>query len=166
MADNTELFINKLDSNISQVIKDLELLKNKLPSLLKNDLMSLWSLISFLNWALPQKIKFFIFISSWFFLFNTIFISYKFGWKPALMSAILGLIIAFYFFIPPYNSIELPTKKDGLNLLFFSLLFITIIFLIEKLQRERFRAVLIARVSDSRMRIMAKLSSNKKNNLL
>ena len=101
-----------------------------------------------------------------FFLFNTIFISYKFGWKPALMSAILGVIIAFYFFIPPYNSFELPTKKDGLNLLFFSLLFITIIFLIEKLQRERFRAVLIARVSDSRMRIMAKLSSNKKNNLL
>jgi hypothetical protein len=50
---------------------------------------------------------------------------------------------------------------DALNLFIYSLLFFTVIYLIEKLQRERFRAVLIARVSDSRMQIMAKLSSKK-----
>ena len=94
-----------------------------------------------------------------FFLFNTTLIAYKFGWKPASMSAIIGMILAYYFFIPPFNSFELPTLLDILNLSIYSLLFITVIYLIEKLQRERYRAVLIARVSDSRMQIMAKLSA-------
>ena len=96
-----------------------------------------------------------------FFIFNTTIISYKFGWKPASMSAIIGMGLAYYFFIPPFNSFEVPTMLDALNLFIYSLLFITIIYLIEKLQRERFRAVLIARVSHSRMQIMAKLSSKK-----
>ncbi|MBU3581362.1 DUF4118 domain-containing protein [Polynucleobacter sp. AP-Capit-er-40B-B4] len=94
-----------------------------------------------------------------FFLFNTTLIVYKFGWKPASMSAIIGMILAYYFFIPPFNSFELPSLLDILNLSIYSLLFITVIYLIEKLQRERYRAVLIARVSDSRMQIMAKLSA-------
>ena len=96
-----------------------------------------------------------------FFIFNTTIISYKLGWKPATMSAIIGMTLAYYFFIPPFNSFELPTMLDVLNLFIYSLLFFTVIYLIEKLQRERFRAVLIARVSDSRMQIMAKLSSKK-----
>jgi len=97
-----------------------------------------------------------------FFLFNTTFISYKFGWKPATMSAIIGMALAYYFFIPPFNSFQLPTLLDLLNLIIYSVLFFTVIYLIEKLQRERFRAVLIARVSDSRMQIMAKLSAKRK----
>ncbi|QWD99515.1 DUF4118 domain-containing protein [Polynucleobacter sp. JS-Mosq-20-D10] len=96
-----------------------------------------------------------------FFLFNTVFIAYRFGWKPATMSAIIGMVLAYYFFIPPYNSFEIPTMIDVLHLFIYAALFFTVIYLIEKLQRERFRAVLIARVSDSRMQIMAKLSSNK-----
>jgi len=96
-----------------------------------------------------------------FFLFNTILIAYKLGWKPATMSATIGMGLAYYFFIPPFNSFELPTMLDALNLFIYSLLFFTVIYLIEKLQRERFRAVLIARVSDSRMQIMAKLSAKK-----
>ena len=94
-----------------------------------------------------------------FFLFNSTIVAYKFGWKPATLSAILGLTLAYYFFIPPFNSIELPNFLDFLTLIIYSLLFLMIIYLIEKLQRERYRAILIARVSESRMRIMAKLSS-------
>ncbi|QWE15515.1 DUF4118 domain-containing protein [Polynucleobacter sp. AP-Sving-400A-A2] len=96
-----------------------------------------------------------------FFLFNTTIIAYKFGWKPAAMTAIIGMALAYYFFIPPFNSFELPTMLDILNLFIYSVLFFTVIYLIEKLQRERYRAVLIARVSDSRMQIMAKLSAKK-----
>jgi K+-sensing histidine kinase KdpD len=96
-----------------------------------------------------------------FFLFNTVLIAYRFGWKPATMSAIIGMALAYYFFIPPFNSFQLPTILDLLNSIIYSTLFFWVIYLIEKLQRERFRAVLIARVSDSRMQIMAKLSSNK-----
>lgn len=96
-----------------------------------------------------------------FFLFNTILIAYKFGWKPASMSAVIGIMFAYYFFIPPFNSFELPGAIDLLDLSIDSILFVTIIYLIEKLQRERYRAVLIARVSDSRMKIMARLSAKK-----
>jgi len=97
-----------------------------------------------------------------FFLLNTTIIAYKFGWKQAALSSIAGIGLAYYFFIPPYNSFEIVTGLDAFNLLIYSTLFITIIFLIEKLQRERFSAVLIARVSDSRMQIMAKLSAGTK----
>lgn len=51
---------------------------------------------------------------------------------------------------------------DFLNIVIYSLLFGVAIYLIEKLQRERYRAVLIARVCESRMEIMAKLSSKKR----
>ena len=98
-----------------------------------------------------------------FFLFNTILCAYKFGWKPALLTTILGMGLAYYFFIPPFNSFELPTAFDLLNLLIYSILFFTVIYLIERLQRERYRAVLISRVSDSRMKIMAKLSAKNSN---
>jgi len=93
-----------------------------------------------------------------FFIFSTIFISYKLGWKPSVFSSILALILAFFFFIPPFNSFDLPSNADLLNLFIYSSLFITIIYLIEKLQRERYQAILLARVSDTRLRIMAKLS--------
>jgi len=93
-----------------------------------------------------------------FFLFNTTLISYKFGWKPGLISAILGITLAYYFFTPPFNSFELPNPNDLFNLAIYSIIFFTVIYLIEKLQRERYRAFLIAKVSESRMRIMAKLS--------
>lgn len=78
------------------------------------------------------------------------------------MSAIIGMILGYYFFIPPFNGFDVVTSLDLLNLFIYSTLFLTIIYLIEKLQRERFRAVLISRVSNSRMQIMAKLSSKKK----
>ena len=93
-----------------------------------------------------------------FFIFSTIFISYKLGWKPSAFSSILALILAFFFFIPPFNSFDLPSNADLLNLFIYSSLFTTIIYLIERLQRERYQAILLARVSDTRLRIMAKLS--------
>ena len=98
-----------------------------------------------------------------FFIFSTTLIAYKLGWRPAAFSSILGMALAYFFFIPPFNSFELPSPVDLVNLAVYVILFITIIFLIERLQRERYQAILIARVSDSRMQIMSKLSSKKRN---
>ena len=98
-----------------------------------------------------------------FFVFSTTLIAYKLGWRPAAFSSILGLALAYFFFIPPFNSFELPSTSDLVNLAVYVILFVTIIFLIERLQRERYQAILIARVSDSRMQIMSKLSSKKRN---
>jgi len=94
-----------------------------------------------------------------FFIFNTILISFRFGMGPAIFSVLLSIPLAYYFFIPPYGSFDLETLMDAFTILIYLLLFGVIIWLIEKLQRERYRAVLIARVAQSRMEIMAKLSS-------
>jgi K+-sensing histidine kinase KdpD len=98
-----------------------------------------------------------------FFIFSTTLIAYRLGWKPAAISSSLGIALAYFFFIPPFNSFDLPSTSDLVNLIVYVILFVTIIFLIERLQRERYQAILIARVSDSRMQIMSKLSSKKRN---
>jgi K+-sensing histidine kinase KdpD len=92
-----------------------------------------------------------------FFIISTTLVSYKFGSGPALLSIVLSLPLAYYFFIPPFNSFEIEIF-DFIGLTIYAFLFFLIVFLIEKLQRERYRAILIARVCESRMLIMAKLS--------
>ena len=97
-----------------------------------------------------------------FFIFNTILISFRFGMGPAIFTVLLSISLAYYFFIPPYGSFDLEHPMDGFAIFIYLILFGVIIWLIEKLQRERYRAVLIARVAQSRMEIMAKLSSRTK----
>ena len=97
-----------------------------------------------------------------FFIFSSTLIAYKLGWKPAALSSALALTSAYFFFIPPFNSFEIPSSADLVNLIVYIILFVTVLYLIEKLQRERYQAILIARVSDSRLRIMSKLSARKR----
>ena len=94
-----------------------------------------------------------------FFIFNTILISFRFGMGPAIFTVLLSIPLAYYFFIPPYGSFDLETPMDAFTIFIYLVLFGMIIWLIEKLQRERYRAILLARVAQSRMEIMAKLSS-------
>ena len=94
-----------------------------------------------------------------FFIFNTLLICFRFGQGPAIFTVLLSIPLVYYFFIPPYESFDLETSMDAFTILIYLILFGVIIWLIEKLQRERYRAVLIARVCESRMEIMAKLSS-------
>ncbi|CAM3785467.1 DUF4118 domain-containing protein [Polynucleobacter brandtiae] len=93
-----------------------------------------------------------------FFLFNTTIICYYFGFRPAVLTMAISIPLAFYFFIPPFNSFDIEDPVDLLSILIYISLFVLVIYLIEKLQRERYRALLIAKVCESRMDIMAKLS--------
>jgi len=97
-----------------------------------------------------------------FFIFNTILISFRFGMGPAIFTVLLSIPLAYYFFIPPFGSFDLENPMDAFAIFIYIILFGVIIWLIEKLQRERYRAILIARVAQSRMEIMAKLSSKTK----
>ena len=97
-----------------------------------------------------------------FFIFNTILISFRFGMGPAIFTVLLSIPLAYYFFIPPFGSFDLENPMDAFAIFIYIILFGVIIWLIEKLQRERYRAILIARVAQSRMQIMAKLSSKTK----
>ena len=97
-----------------------------------------------------------------FFIFSTILICFRFGMGPAIFTVLLSIPLTYYFFIPPFGSFDLENPMDAFAILIYLILFGVIIWLIEKLQRERFRAVLISRVAQSRMEIMAKLSSKTK----
>ena len=97
-----------------------------------------------------------------FFIFSTILISFRFGMGPAIFTVLLSMPLAYYFFIPPFGSFDLENPMDAFAIFIYIILFGVIIWLIEKLQRERYRAILIARVAQSRMEIMAKLSSKAK----
>jgi K+-sensing histidine kinase KdpD len=92
-----------------------------------------------------------------FFIVSTTIVSYKFGSGPALLTIVLSLPLAYYFFVPPFNSFEIE-PIDLMGLTIYAFLFFLIVILIEKLQRERYKAMLIARVCESRMLIMSKLS--------
>ena len=94
-----------------------------------------------------------------FFIVNTIYVTYKFGYRPAILTVLISIPLGYYFFVPPFNSFEINDPMDMLTVVVYLLFFMITVFIIEKLQRERYRSALIARVCESRMHIMAKLSS-------
>lgn len=98
-----------------------------------------------------------------FFIVNTILISLFYGMWPGLLSVILAAPIAFFFFVPPFNSYELPTLHDAFVYVSYIFIDLTAIAVIEWLQRERYRAVLLAKVSESRYQLLSQLSNVVKN---
>jgi K+-sensing histidine kinase KdpD len=66
--------------------------------------------------------------------------------------------LAFYFFVPPFDSYDLPTPQDGFVFMSYILIALVSVAIIEWLQRERYKAILLSRVSDSRYRLLAQTS--------
>lgn len=112
-----------------------------------------YSLHGFLQGSMPMT----------FFIINTVVIALLYGYKPSLLTVVISVPLASFFFVPPFDSYLLPTAQDAF--LFCSYIFIALIavVIIEWLQRERYRAVLISKVSDSRYRLLAKTSSHLRN---
>jgi len=62
-----------------------------------------YSLHGFLQNSIPMT----------FFIINTIVISFLFGYRPSILTIILAVPLAFFFFVPPFNSFEAPTPQDA-----------------------------------------------------
>ena len=105
-----------------------------------------FSLHGFLQGNLPMT----------FFIVNTIIIALKFGYAPSLLTIALSVPLSFYFFVP------LPTPQDGFVFLSYISIACVAVVIIEWLQRERYKAILLSRVSDSRYRLLAQASSKLK----
>lgn len=93
-----------------------------------------------------------------FFIVNTIIIALKFGYAPSLLTIALSIPLSFYFFVPPFDSYDLPTPQDAFVFLSYISIAVVAVGIIEWLQRERYKAVLLTRVSDSRYRLLAQTS--------
>lgn len=111
-----------------------------------------FSLHTFLQGNLPMTI----------FIVNTIIIALIYGFGPSILTIILSIPLAFYFFVPPFNSYEPPTPQDGFVFISYILIAFIAVAIIERLQRERYKAILISKVSDSRYRLLAQTSSRLK----
>ena len=89
---------------------------------------------------------------------NTIIIALFYGYIPSVLTIILSVPIAFYFFVPPFDSYDMPTPQDGFVFIsYISIAFIAVA-IVEWLQRERYKAVLISKVSDSNFRLLTQAS--------
>ncbi len=111
-----------------------------------------FSMHAFLQASLPMT----------FFIVNTIIIALIYGFGPSMLTIALSTPVSFYFFVPPYDSFDMPTAQDGFVFAsYISIAFIAVI-IIEWLQRERYEAVLQSRVSESRYRLLAQASSRLK----
>lgn len=107
-----------------------------------------YALHSFLQNNLPMT----------FFILNTIIIALLYGFIPSILTIILSIPLAFFFFIPPFDSYDLPTPQDAFVFTSYILIAFISVGIVEWLQRERYRAVLISRVSNSNFQMLSQAS--------
>ena len=81
-------------------------------------------------------------------------VEYYLGLAPALTVMVLGLGIADYMFVPPYNDITFLDGRDIILLVSYPLVTLIVITLIERLRREQSRAQLITSVAQSRYEVL------------
>jgi K+-sensing histidine kinase KdpD len=81
---------------------------------------------------------------------------------------VLSVPLAFFFFVPPFDSFDLPTPQDSFVFLSYVLIAMIAVGIVEWLQRERYKAVLLARVSNSNFQLLsdASLSLKQARNLI
>ncbi|QQC67937.1 DUF4118 domain-containing protein [Paraburkholderia ginsengisoli] len=88
------------------------------------------------------------------FLIAAALIEYFFGMTRAIFAMVIGLLIADYLFVPPYQQIAVFDQSDLALLISYPLITIVVICLIERLRRAQFRAELIGQVAQSRYEML------------
>jgi K+-sensing histidine kinase KdpD len=70
--------------------------------------------------------------------------------------------LAFFFFVPPFDSFDVPTAQDGFVFISYIVIALISVGIVEWLQRERYRAELLTRVSNSNFQLLSQASSSLK----
>ena len=81
-------------------------------------------------------------------------IEYFFGMAPALAVMTVGLAIADFLFVPPYQQIGVLDQSDVALIVSLPVVSMLVICLIERLRRSEYRAELIALVAQSRYEML------------
>ena len=97
-----------------------------------------------------------------FFIMNTIVIALFFGYLPSLVTIVLSVPLAFFFFVPPFDSFDMPTPQDGFVFASYIMIALIAVGIVEWLQRERYKAELMRRVSNSNFQLLSEASSSLK----
>jgi len=64
--------------------------------------------------------------------------------------------------VPPFDSFDTPTPQDGFVFISYILIAFIAVGIVEWLQRERYRAVLLGRVSNSNFQLLSEASTSLK----
>ena len=94
-----------------------------------------------------------------FFILNTIVIALFYGYLPSVLTIAISIPLAFFFFVPPFDSFETPTAQDSFVFISYILIAFIAVGVVEWLQRERYRAILITRVSNSNFQMLSQASA-------
>jgi K+-sensing histidine kinase KdpD len=97
-----------------------------------------------------------------FFIMNTILIALFYGYLPSLLTIALSVPLAFFFFVPPFDSFDMPTPQDGFVFGSYIVIALIAVGVVEWLQRERYKADLASRVSSSNFQLLSEASSSLK----
>lgn len=81
-------------------------------------------------------------------------VEYFLGLAPALTVMFLGLGIADYLFVPPYQNLAVIDANDVILSISYPLVTLIVIVLIERLRRSQYRAQLITAVAQSRYEML------------
>ncbi len=95
------------------------------------------------------------------FLIAAALVEYFFGMTRAIVAMVLGLSIADYLFVPPYQQIAALDQSDLALLISYPLITLVVIGLIERLRRAQFRAEFIASVAHSRYEMLLRVENER-----
>jgi K+-sensing histidine kinase KdpD len=98
-----------------------------------------------------------------FFILNTILIALVYGYIPSILTILISIPLAFFFFVPPFDSFEAPTPQDSFVFLSYILIAFIAVAIVEWLQRERYKAGLLTLVSNSNFQLLSEASISLKN---
>ncbi|HEX8963058.1 MAG TPA: DUF4118 domain-containing protein [Rhodocyclaceae bacterium] len=97
-----------------------------------------------------------------FFAVNAVVIAFLYGFRPALASYLASLPVAFFFFVKPYAAFDGLVQRDIFMLIVYSTLVLAAAALLEWARREQYKATLLARVSDTRYRLLVEADEDRR----
>jgi len=96
-----------------------------------------------------------------FFTIAALLIEFYAGLGPALLVVAGGLVIGGYFFVPPFNSFDIPEGFDLVTIGLYLTIALVGIILIESLQRSRYEAQLLQEVAQSHLEMLERSESRR-----
>jgi K+-sensing histidine kinase KdpD len=97
-----------------------------------------------------------------FFAVNCLVVAYYFGFWPSFMMLLISLPAALFFFTTPYNSFNVVEHRD----IYISIVNFTLVglaaYMLELLRREQYKSALLARVSETRYRLLVEADEDRR----
>lgn len=97
-----------------------------------------------------------------FYAINCIVIAFLYGFWPSFVVLLASLPTAFFFFVKPYTAFDGVGESDVFTLIVYVTIVISAAILLEWARREQYRAALLARVSDTRYRLLVEADEDRR----